>query len=376
MQETVERGRRLEADWNERWERYRTEHPTLAAELRTWRAATPPEGWDRDIPHFEPADGPVATRAASGKVLNSFAVNLPWLIGGSADLTGSNKTWIDASGAFARDDHGARNLHWGIREHVMCGASNGMALHGGVRPYAATFLVFTDYARPSIRLAALMHLPVIFIMTHDSIGLGADGPTHQPIEHLASLRAIPHLRVIRPADANEVAEAWRVAVEHDDGPSMLVLSRQKLPIFDRSDLAGAEGLRRGAYVLSPERGMEPDVVLIATGSEVQLALAAQERLAADDVAARVVSMPCWELFRDQPDDYRNSVLPLSVRSRVAIEAASSLGWQEWVGDAGSVLGIDRFGASADSADNYREYGLTVEALVERARQVAGQQVPG
>jgi transketolase len=376
MQRTVERGRRLEAEWNERWARYRSTHPTLAAELQTWRDGTPPEGWDRDIPRFKPADGPIATRAASGKVLNSFAPALPWLIGGSADLTGSNKTWIDASGPFARDGYSARNLHWGIREHVMCGASNGMALHGGVRPHAATFLVFTDYARPSIRLAALMELPVIFVMTHDSIGLGADGPTHQPIEHLASLRAVPNLRVIRPADANEVAEAWRVSVEHKDGPSMLVLSRQKLPIFDRTDLAGAEGLRQGAYVLSPEAGTEPDVILIATGSEVQLALAARERLAADDIAARVVSMPCWELFRAQPRDYRDSVLPPSVRSRVAIEAGSPLGWREWVGDAGSIVGIDRFGASADAADNYREYGLTVEALVARARHVAGQQVAG
>ena len=251
----------------------------------------------------------------------------------------------------------------------MCGASNGMALHGGIRPFAATFFVFTDYARPSIRLAALMGLPTIYIMTHDSIGLGADGPTHQPIEHLASLRAMPTLHVIRPSDANEVAEAWRAAVERTDGPTVLVLSRQKLPIADRTLHGAARGLRRGAYVLSAERGEAADVVLLASGSEVHLALGATEQLAAQGVDARVVSMPCWELFREQPAEYRDSVLPPTVTARVAIEAGATMGWREWVGDAGAIMGIDRFGASASSEDNFREYGLTVEAIVAHATEV-------
>jgi transketolase len=376
MRGRVARGRELDADWSRRFEAYRTEFPVLAAELEARLEGTPPEGWDARIPSFEPEDGPIATRAASGKALNGIAPSIPWLMGGSADLTGSNKTWIQASTAFSKEDPSGRNLHWGVREHVMCSASNGMALHGGIRPFAATFFIFSDYARPAIRLAALMKLPVIYVLTHDSIGLGGDGPTHQPVEHLASFRAMPGLQIIRPADANEVAEAWRVAIERTEGPTMLVLSRQKIPISDREQLGDARGLRRGAYILSGETGDTPDVILIATGSEVHLALEAQERLAAEGVSARVVSFPSWELFREQSQAYRDEVLPPGVRARLAIEAGAPLGWAEWTGDAGEVLAIDRFGASGSSNDNYRSYGLTSERLADRALRLVGREPVG
>ncbi len=369
MRRALERGRELEDAWKERLAAYRGEHPELAASLDAWLEGAPPEDWDEGIPVFGPADGPVATRAASGKVLNGFADRLPWLFSGSGDLFGSTKNWLEGSDAFGRGAYAERNVHWGVREHVMCGASNGLALHGGVRPCPATFFIFSDYARPSIRLAAMMRLPVIYILTHDSIGLGEDGPTHQPVEHLASFRAMPGMRVLRPADANEVAEAWRVAIERDDGPTMLVLTRQKIPIFDRGEVAGAEGVRRGAYVLAPERGDVPDVVLIASGSEVHICLEARERLAEDAVDARVVSMPSWELFREQPVEYRETVLPPTVRARVAVEAAASLGWREWVGEAGEVIGVDRFGASAPWKTNFEKYGLTPGNVAARAREV-------
>jgi transketolase len=374
----VAKGRELEQEWGRRMEAYRAAYPELAAELEARLDGSLPGGWDADLPIFRPEDGPLATRAASGKALNAIAPRIPWLIGGSADLTGSNKTWIEASDALSREDFSGRNLYWGIREHVMCAASNGMALHGAVRPFAATFFIFSDYARPAIRLAALMRQPVIYVLTHDSIGLGADGPTHQPVEHLASFRAMPGLRVIRPGDANEVAEAWKIAIERTDGPTMLVLSRQKIPILDRERFASSGGLRRGAYVLSPEPGSGdrptdgPDVILMASGSEVQVAVEAQEELEGRGVAARVVSFPSWELFREQPPDYRDDVLPPAVRPRIAIEAGASLGWSEWVGDAGSLLTIDRFGASAPTDENYRTYGLTVGQLVERTLELLGR----
>lgn len=370
------RGRELEADWNRSFEAYRAAFPELAAELETRLSGSLPEGWDASIPSFDPGDGPIATRAASGLALNAIAPEVPWLMGGSADLTGSNKTWLQISKEFSREDATGRNLYWGIREHVMCSASNGMALHGGVRPFAATFFIFSDYARPAIRLAALMRLPVIYVLTHDSIGLGGDGPTHQPVEHLASFRAMPGLRVIRPADANEVGEAWRVAIERTDGPSMLILSRQKIPISDRGERADASGLRRGAYVVSREPGDSLDVILIATGSEVQLALEAQEELAETGVAARVVSFPSWEIFREQSEEYREEVLPSVVRARIAIEAGASLGWAEWVGPEGRTLTIDRFGSSGSSEVNFRTYGLTSEHLVESALNLVCRSEPG
>jgi transketolase len=367
MGRAVERGRELREAWEARLEAYRRKHPDLAAGFERALRGEMPDGWDGAIPVFRPDQGPMATRAASGKVLNAIAERVPWLMGGSADLAGSNKSLLDESGDFEAGSYGERNLHWGIREHVMASASSGMALHGGVRPYAATFFVFTDYARPGIRLSALMELPIVYVMTHDSIGLGEDGPTHQPVEHLASLRAMPHLHVIRPADANETAVAWRMAMERLDGPTMLVLTRQKLPILDRAGLGAAEEARRGGYVLAAERGERPDVLLLATGSEAWIALEARDRLAGEGIDARVVSLPCWEVFREQPLDYRDRVLPPEVRARVAIEAAASFGWSEWVGDGGDVVGIDHFGASAPWKELYEHFGLTADDLARRAR---------
>ena len=370
MRTRVAAGREHVADWNERVQRYRAEYPGLADELEQWIAGELPEGWDDEVPTFDPADGSIATRAASGKVLTALAARVHSLVGGSADLSGSNKTLLD-SPDFARETPEGRNLRWGVREHAMCAISNGIALHGGLRPYAATFFIFTDYARPSIRLASLMHQPVIFVMTHDSIGLGADGPTHQPVEHLASFRAMPGMSMIRPSDANEVAEAWRMALRRGDGPTMLVLTRQGVPILDRSGLGSAEGLRRGAYVLAAEEGGSPDVVLIASGSEVHLALEARSELAEEGVDARVVAFPSWDLFRAQDEAYRASVIPDGVPA-VSIEAGATMGWSEWIGPDGLAIGVDRFGQSGSLSDNYRDYGLTVEALVEAARSVVAR----
>jgi transketolase len=370
MRQAIERGATLEAEWQERFNGYSKAHPDLAAAFAAALRRELPADWDADIPQFTPADGAMATRAASGRVLNSFADRVPWLLGGSADLSPSTNTLIKSSGYFARGQYAQRNIAWGVREHAMCGCSAGMVLHGGVQAYAATFFIFTDYARPAIRLSALMELPVIYVMTHDSIGLGEDGPTHQPVEHLASLRAMPHMCVIRPADANEVAYAWRAAMQRRHGPTMLVLTRQGLPIVDRQQYASAAGLLQGAYVLSPEKAESLDVVLIASGSEVQLILAAQERLAAEGLAARVVSMPSWELFQEQPQSYRDAVLPPQVKARLAVEAGSPLGWRDWVGEAGDIIGITTFGASAPAREVFKHYGFTVENVVARARKLA------
>lgn len=308
----------------------------------------------------------MATREASGKVLNAIAPHLPTLIGGSADLTPSNNTYLKGYGDFQRDNVGARNLHFGVREHAMGSILNGMALHGGVIPYGGTFLIFSDYMRPAIRLAALSHIHVIYVFTHDSIGLGEDGPTHEPIEHLASLRAMPNLTVIRPADANETAVAWRVALEHRGGPVALALTRQKLPVLDRTTLASADLLRRGAYVLTDAGNGQPNIILIATGSEVQLALEARQRLAARAIGARVVSMPSWELFEQQPDSYRDEVLPPSVTARLAIEAASPHGWHRYVGTMGAVIGMTRYGASAPYHVLMEQFGFTADNVTSRA----------
>ncbi|MFZ5659752.1 MAG: transketolase [Pseudomonadota bacterium] len=372
MGQAVARGAEWERAWHERLAAYRAAHPGLAKQFEAALRGEPPADWDEAIPGFAPADGPVATRVASGKVLNAIAGRLPWLMGGSGDLAPSTNTLIKGGGDFEKGQYAGRNLHWGVREHVMCAASNGMALHGGVRPYAATFLIFTDYARPAIRLAALMELPVIYVMTHDSIGLGEDGPTHQPIEQLASLRAIPHLCVIRPADANETAYAWRAAIERRQGPTLLALTRQTLPVFDRRKVAGAAGVLQGAYILAKEPWQTPDLILLASGSEVHLILEAQARLAAEDIHARVVSMPSWELFRQQPRRYRDEILPPAVKARLAVEAAAPLGWCEWVGDAGAVIGMDRFGASAPYQENFRHFGFTVDHVVEQAKALLGR----
>jgi transketolase len=372
MGEAVAAGARMEQQWRGDLETYRDRFPEPAAELEEAISGSLPAAWDGDLPEFDPADGPVATRAASGKILNAVAGRVPWLVGGSADLAPSNKSFVGGSSYMSRTDLSQRNIAWGIREHVMAAASTGMALHGGIRPYAATFFVFTDYMRPSIRLAALMGVPVIYIMTHDSIAVGGDGPTHQPVEHLASLRAMPGICLIRPADANETAEAWRIALGRSEGPTMLVLTRQKIPVLNRTgaDLAPASGLAKGAYILARETGDTPDAILIASGSEVALAVEARERLAAGGVDTRVVSMPSWELFEEQDSAYRDEVLPPSVTARLSIEAGASLGWRKWVGDRGDVIAVDRFGASADAGDIFREFGLTTDDVVSKTKRIA------
>jgi transketolase len=366
-----ERGARLEAEWRERYAAYRSAHAELAAELERRLAGRLPEGWDAGLPTFTPADGAMATRAASSKVLNAIAPRLPELIGGSADLTGSTGSEVKGSGAFAAGARARRNFHFGVREHAMGAVLNGLGYHKGFVPYGGTFLIFSDYMRPPMRLAALAHLRPIYLFTHDSIGLGEDGPTHQPIEQLAALRAIPNMTVIRPADAAEVTEAWRAAVLHQQGPVALVLTRQKVPIIDRTKYAPANGLRLGAYVLgeTPSR-KTPRVVLIGTGSEVELVLGAYERLVALGIAARAVSMPSMEIFAAQPQSYRDAVLPPGVRARVAVEAASPQPWYRWVGEGGVVLGLERFGASAPYQRIYQELGLTVERVVDAAIALA------
>jgi transketolase len=314
----------------------------------------------------------MATRAASSKVLNAFAARIPELMGGAADLAPSTKTLLDDSGAFEHDNFRGRNMHFGIREHAMGAAMNGMALHGGIIPYGGTFLIFSDYMRPPMRLAALMKQHVIYVFTHDSIGLGEDGPTHQPIEQLAALRAIPGFTLFRPADANETAEAWAAAIEMTHAPVALVLTRQNVPTLDRSKLGAASGLARGGYILADVEGGDPEVVLIASGSEVHIVLDARDRLEKEGVRARVVSMPSIERFEAQPREYRDSVLPPAVRKRVAMEAAATMPWYRLVGDEGSVIGLDHFGASAPYQKLYQEFGLTPEHAVQKALEMLGR----
>jgi transketolase len=369
--QAVPRGAALAGAWDERFQAYAAAHPDLAAAFTAMLGGALPAGWDLALPVFTPKDGAMATRAASGKVLNAIAPSIPALVGGSADLAESTLTLLHGEADLEAATPGGRNMHFGIRELGMCAVMNGMALHG-LRPYGATFFVFTDYARPAMRLAALMGLPVIYVLTHDSIGLGEDGPTHQPIEHLAALRAIPNFTLIRPADATETAMAWRAALEHRTGPVALVLTRQKLPTLDRTVLAPAEGLLRGGYVLAEAAGGPARVLLIGTGSEVALCLAAREILQGAGVPTRVVSMPCVERFAEQDAAYRASVLPPSLRARVAVEAGRSQGWHRWVGDGGDVVSIERFGASAPYERIYREFGLTPERVAERARALLAQ----
>ena len=380
--EVADRGARAHAEWDHTFAAWRAAQPERAELYDRLTRRGLPAGWTDALPVF-PAGKAVATRSASGKVLSALAPVLPELWGGSADLAGSNNTTMDGEPSFIPDGRSTkafsghpfgRTLHFGIREHAMGSILNGIALHGGTRPYGGTFLVFSDYMRPAVRLAALMEIPVTFVWTHDSIGLGEDGPTHQPVEHLAALRAIPGLDVVRPADANETAWAWRTILERTDHPAGLVLTRQNVPTFERGDgpasgetLAAADGVARGAYVLAEAASGTPDVILLATGSEVQLALAAREQLAADGVAARVVSVPCREWFDEQDADYRESVLPASVRARVSVEAAVAQGWRELVGDAGRSVSLEHFGASADYETLYREFGLTADAVVAAAK---------
>jgi len=363
-----ERGTRLEAEWQQKYAAYRKTHPDLAAELERRLAGRLADGWDADLPAFTPKDAQ-ATRAASGKVLAAVAPKLPELIGGSADLAESTNVVFHNGGDLEAGSWGARNLHFGVREHGMGAVMNGLALHGGIRPVGSTFLIFSEYMRPPIRLAALGRIPALYVFTHDSIGLGEDGPTHQPIEQLASLRAIPNVTVIRPGDATEVVEAWRAALSHRDGPVALVLTRQKVAVIDRSKYAPASGVRQGGYVLADAQPGEPRVILIGTGSEMELVLGAYEKLAGEGVAVRAVSMPCMEFFARQPQAYRDEVLPPAVRARVAVEAAVPQPWYRWVGDRGVVLGLERFGASAPYQRIYQELGLTVDNVVRRAKEL-------
>ncbi|MFI5230137.1 MAG: transketolase [Gemmatimonadales bacterium] len=364
------RGARAHAEWDAKWKAYAAACPDEARELERRLSGKRPDGWEKQIPSFTKENGTVASRSAFGTALNATAESLPELVGGSADLTPSNNTSVKAWKNFAPADYSARYVHFGIREHAMAAMMSGMALHGGIIPYGGTFLIFSDYMRPALRLAAIMRQHVIYIYTHDSIGLGEDGPTHQPIEQLSTLRAIPGFTVIRPADATETAVAWRVAVEHDGGPVALVLTRQKLGYIDRTVYAPAEGLEKGAYVLAdPPAGRQAQVVLLSSGSEVGLIVQAHQQLAEAGIAARVVSMPSMELFAEQSVAYQSSVLPEGV-PRVAIEAAHPMSWYRWVGPHGVVLGLTRFGASAPYEKIYEHLGMTVQKVVEAAKKVA------
>ncbi len=367
----VERGQNWETEWQSRFAAHAAAHPDLATDWqRALRRELPP-GWDTSLPTFKTEDGTMATRVASGRALNAVAPAISNLMGGSADLATSNNTLLRGAGEFSAQNRAGRNIYFGVREHGMGAILNGLAYHGGVIPYGATFLIFSDYMRPAIRLAALSELPVIYIFTHDSIALGEDGPTHQPIEHLAALRAIPQLTVIRPADANETTVAWRIALTQRHGPVALVLTRQNLPIFDRSQMAAADGLERGAYILIEAEGETPDIILIASGSEVSLAVEARQQLAQHGVRARVVSMPSWELFEQQPVTYRDAVLPPAVRKRLAIEAGVPQGWRDYVGPHGDIIGLTRFGASAPAAVVMDKLGFNTPHIVARALKLLG-----
>jgi len=367
----LENGRKLQEDWQTRFSLYQEQAPDFAAEFLQVMSEELPEDWDEDVPNLTAAENEDATRGWSGKVLQGLASRIPNLIGGSADLAGSNKTTINGADNLLSSSPGGRNIHYGIREHAMASIMNGMALHGGIRPFGGTFLIFSDYMRPAIRLAALMGQSVIYVFTHDSIGLGEDGPTHQPVEQLAALRAVPNLCDLRPGDAAETEIAWRVAIERTEGPSFLALTRQKVVLLDRRGiLAGAEGLRRGGYVLAEAASGTPEVILIASGSELGIILEARERLEAEGTPTRVVSLPSWYLFGRQEKGYRDSVLPPEISNKVSVEAASTFGWTRWVGASGSSLGLDHFGASAPSDILFEKFGFAVEDVVKAARNVA------
>ena len=371
FRKTIERGEKAEAEWQTRLVEYRKTHSDLAAEWDRFVKGELPEGWRSKLPTFSASEKPMATRQASGKVLNAISSSLPTLLGGSADLAPSTDTLIKGEGDFSKGNYGARNFHFGVREHGMGAILNGMALSGLI-PYGATFFIFSDYLRPTLRLAALMGVHSIFVFTHDSVFLGEDGPTHQPIEHLPALRAIPNLSLIRPGDANETVMAWRVAIEHREGPVALCLTRQGLPIIDRGKYGAAEGLAKGAYVLADAHGKTPELILIASGSEVAPALEAYERLSGEGVATRLVSMPSWDLFEKQPRSYRDGVLPPEVTARLAVEAAVPFGWERYVGTRGDVLGMNRFGASAPFKILAEKLGFTAANIVQRAHRLLGR----
>ncbi len=371
MRGAVERGQEMQGEWERRRAAFQAAHPDAAEALAAALELRLPEGWDAELPQYTAQDKPLATRAASGKAINAIAAKAPWLMGGSADLAPSNNTSITGAEDFGPASYGGRILHFGVREHAMGSLMNGMTLHGGVRVFGGTFLIFSDYMRPPIRLAALMEQPTIYVFTHDSVGLGEDGPTHQPIEQLAALRGIPGLVDLRPADGAETTEAWRFLMTYREGPAFLALTRQAVPNLDRNLYAPASGLVRGAYVLADAEGGRPDVLLIASGSEVEVAMAARERLRGEGIQARVVSMPSWTLFARQPREYRDEVLPPQVAARVAVEAASPMGWHRWVGTEGQVVGISHFGASAPAKNIFHELGFTAENVAAKARQALG-----
>jgi transketolase len=373
FRQAVKNGARMEKEWEALVKKYEKAFPELGQTLKDTRRGELPDGWEKSLPKFDTVEAK-ATRAYSGEVINAITDKIPQLIGGSADLTPSNNTFIKASADLQSGRFNARNIHFGVREHAMGATMNGMALYGSVIPFGGTFQTFSDYMRPAIRLAALSNIQVIFVFTHDSIGLGEDGPTHQSVEHLAALRAIPNLAVIRPADAHETREAWRAALKRKNAPTAFAFSRQKVAVIDRKKYADAKGLHKGAYVLAEAEdkkgnAAEPKLILIATGSEVSLALEARGKLNASGTPTRVVSMPCWEFFDEQSDRYKESVLPKKVTARLAIEAGVSLGWAKYVGDAGDTLSVDRFGTSAPAEDVFRDYGFTVENVIKKAKKL-------
>ncbi len=365
---TRERGQEQEATWAKRFDAYRAEFPDEAAELERRLKGVLPEGWEEMFPTFSADAKGMATRASSGKVINAIAAGLPELMGGSADLAPSNNTMVDGGGSFQPDHYEGRNLHFGVRENAMGSIVNGMAAHKGFIPYCATFLVFSDYMRPAVRLSALSHFQAVWVYTHDSIGLGEDGPTHQPVEHLAALRAIPQLVVLRPADANEVSMAWKVAVKRK-GPTVIALTRQAVPTIDRNMFAPASGLEKGAYVLKDVGELRPQIILMASGSEVPLIMEAGSRLAAEGFGVRLVSFPSWELFAEQDPGYQHSVLPGSISARIAVEAGVSMGWERWVGQAGRVISVNKFGASAPAKVVFQKYGFSVENILSQAHEM-------
>ena len=364
----LQKGQEGEALWKEKFKSYTKEHSKLANKWVDAMSGFLAEDWDRDIPEFLPSDGPIATRAASGRVLNAIASSVPTLMGGSADLAPSNKTFLDCSHEFQKGSYDGRNIRFGVREHAMGGVMSGMFLHNGIRPYGGTFLVFADYMRPSIRAASLMSLPIIYVFTHDSVAVGEDGPTHQPVEQINSLRIIPGLTVIRPADASDTKEAWLKAVKTMDGPVALILSRQKLDVLDRNLYAPAEGLVNGAYILKDSKD-KPDIILIATGAEVHITLEAEKILTEKGYLVRVVNMPSWELYEKTTRKYKESVLPADVNIRIAVEAGITAGWERFVGDRGAVIGINRFGASAPGGTVLKKFGFTPDVIVNKALEL-------
>ncbi|OGW56952.1 MAG: transketolase [Nitrospirae bacterium RBG_16_43_8] len=394
FRKAVDTGARLESEWEEKFNSFRKTYPEFASEWENMMNFKFPDTWDKDIPVFPPDPKGIATRSASGKVMNEIANHIPSLIGGSADLNPSTNTELKGKGNFQSETrlcefpdsadkkvqgaasgvwgYGGANIAYGVREHAMGSISNGMALHGGLIPFAGTFLIFSDYMRPAVRLAALMKLHVIYVFTHDSIALGEDGPTHQPIEHLASLRAMPGLTVIRPADANEAAEAWKIAVMHRHGPFALIFTRQNVPVIDRDKYGSAEGIKRGGYILADSAPHKPEVILIATGSEAHIAVEAYERLKTENIKARVVNLASWELFEEQSEDYKNKVLPRDIKARVSIEAGSTHGWHKYIGLDGIAIGIDHFGASAPGEIALEKFGFTTENVINKARERLGK----